>query len=88
MLFFSSCTALSNIADFGLGVGTLQGLKDLQLKFRSCTALSDIADLARGVGKLQGLWLLDLEFSGCSALTETLRRNFRSRADFLAAVEL
>ena len=63
------------------------GRETLALSLKGQKDLENLAALGEGVGKLPGLTSLKLNFEECEQLADDLRREFESKADFLAACE-
>ena len=73
------CSALSDFAALGQGIGALQSLRHLDLNFDG-TEFNDVASLGQGIGALQSVQHLQLNFRNCSALNS-------SRSEALSDVE-
>ena len=83
---FESCSQLADVAPLGAGLEKLQALTSLNLNFGFCEQLADVAALGAGLEKLQALTSLDLNFESCSELSNTLRKRFSRKADFVEAL--
>ena len=84
---------MGDIAELCSGVGNLQSLEHLELRFGASRALQPggVAELGRAVGKvrggdLQALRHFVLDFRECDALDDNLRKKFEDNTDFLTAV--